>query len=53
MSVAKLIHIKESLALRYLASKELKEKRFTFRQRHNCGFNQRNILQESIKKTDS
>ena len=50
--------LKKSGTLRYLASKKLKEKRFTFRQRHNPGFIHRrldyfsvsNILQESIKK---
>ena len=60
-SVAKLIHIKESLELRDIWRVwNLKKKRFTFRQRHNSGFIQRrsdyflvsNILQESIKKTD-
>ena len=60
-SVAKLIHIKESLELCDVCQvKNLKKKRFTFRRRHNSGFIQRrldyflvsNILQESIKKTD-
>ena len=58
-SVAKLIHIKEGLDLCDLCQvRNLKKKRFTFRQRHNSGFIQRrlyyflvsNILQESIKK---
>ena len=61
-SVAKLIHIKESLELCDIwRVRNLKKKRFTFRQRHNSGFIQRrlgyflvsNILQESIKKTIS
>ena len=61
-SVAKLIHInEESLGLCDIwRVRNLKKKRFIFRQRHNSGFLQRrldyflvsNILQESIKKTD-
>ena len=61
-SVAKLIHIKESLELRDIwRVRNLKKKRFTFIQRHNSGFIQKrldyflvsDILQESIKKTIS
>ena len=60
-SEAKLIHIKEILELCDIwGVRNLKKKRFIFRQKHNSGFTQRtlyyflvsNILQESIKNTD-
>ena len=57
----KLTHIKESLELCDIwRVRNIKKKRFTFRQRHNSGFIQTrldqflvsNILQESTKKSD-
>ena len=60
-SVAKFIHIKESLGLcDILRVRNPKKKRYTFRQQHVTGFIQRrldyflvsNNLQESINKTD-